>query len=472
MLLCELVESADPKLEISGIFTDSRKIRKNGIFVCLEGTKDDGHNHIAEAEKRGAALIVASHPVISAVPVLYTDRPAETLAGLSERFYQYPAEKLRLIGVTGTNGKTTVTYLIKAILEAAEKKCGLIGTNEILIGEKKSDFKSVMPTTPDALELSHIFSEMVSAGMEYAVMEVSSHALELGRVAHLCFEVGIFTNLTRDHLDFHHTMERYRQAKEKLFSQSKKAVINIDDPVGAEILTRCPCPAISVGCGQAELCAKNIVLSPIGTNFVLTEQDRCTPISLSLCGRFNVLNALCAIGAARLLELPDAAIVSGLSSVQGICGRLEHVPTGKDFQVLIDYAHSPDSLENILKTLAALKRGRLVTLFGCGGDRDRTKRAEMGRIAETLSDFVIVTSDNPRTENPLKIIEEIRAGMTKSNSITIPDRRNAIWYALENAQPSDLILLAGKGQETYQIIGETKYPLDEREIVKNWLKKH
>ena len=472
MLLCELVEGADPEIEISGIFTDSRKITKNSIFVCLEGTKDDGHNHVAEAEKRGAALIVASHPVVSSVPVLYTEDTIKALPRLSERFYKHPAEKLRLIGVTGTNGKTTVTYLLKAILDAAGKRCGLIGTNEILIGDRKSDFKSVMPTTPNALELSQIFSEMAADGIEYVVMEVSSHALELERVNHLHFEIGIFTNLTRDHLDFHHTMEAYQKAKEKLFTLCQKAVINTEDSIGADIFSHCPCPALSVGFENAELCAKNMVLSPHGLHFVLTERDRCTPVSMSLCGRFNVQNALCAIGAAKLLEIPYPAILSGLASVQGICGRLERVPTGREFQVFIDYAHSPDSLENVLKTLNALKRARLIVLFGCGGDRDRTKRAEMGRIAEALADFTIITSDNPRTENPLAIIEEIRFGMTGKDFIILPDRRQAIEYALSHANANDLILLAGKGQETYQIIGETKYPFDEREIVKNWLKKH
>lgn len=460
-------------VQISGIFSDSRKIIPGGVFVCLKGEKSDGHNYAKEAEKKGASVIVASEKISAGVPVVYVDDTDETLAKLSEKFFGFPSKRLKLVGVTGTNGKTTVTYLVKSILEAAGKKVGIIGTNKCFIGERELDFSSCMPTTPSALELAQIFKEMADSGCEYVVMEVSSHALALKRVFGLRFEVGVFTNLTRDHLDFHKTMEEYLAAKAKLFDISKKGVVNSDSAAGLKIISMCRCPVISVGIHDADILASAISLGEDFVEFTVSESGEKHNLHLNIPGKFSVYNALCAAGAARALGISYESITAGLASAGNVKGRVELVPTDTPYRVFIDYAHSPDGLSNILHTARGFTRGRVIVLFGCGGDRDRTKRAVMGEIAGNLADFSIITSDNPRTENPIDIIEEIKCGIDRTNGeyIIIVNRREAIEYALKTAGERDTVLLCGKGQETYQIIGDKKLHFDEREVIREILDK-
>lgn len=458
-------------VQISGIFSDSRKIIPGGVFVCLKGEKSDGHNYAKEAEKKGASVIVASEKISAGVPVVYVDDTDETLAKLSEKFFGFPSKRLRLVGVTGTNGKTTVTYLVKSILEAAGKKVGIIGTNKCFIGERELDFSSCMPTTPSALEIAQIFKEMADSDCEYVVMEVSSHALALKRVFGLRFEVGVFTNLTRDHLDFHKTMEEYLAAKAKLFDISKKGVVNSDSAAGLKIISMCRCPVISVGIHDADILASAISLGEDFVEFTVSESGEKHNLHLNIPGKFSVYNALCAAGAARALGMSYESITAGLASAGNVKGRVELVPTDTPYRVFIDYAHSPDGLSNILHTARGFTRGRVIVLFGCGGDRDRTKRAVMGEIAGNLADFSIITSDNPRTENPIDIIEEIKCGIDRTNGeyIIIVNRREAIEYALKTAGERDTVLLCGKGQETYQIIGDKKLHFDEREVIREIL---
>ena len=471
----ELFENAAgfEKIEISGISCNSQKIIPGNVFVCLKGENDDGHNYVKEAEEKGAVLIVAERQIKVGVPVVYTKDSTKTFAEIAEKFYDYPAKKLKLIGVTGTNGKTTVTFLIKSILEASGKKTGVIGTNKCFVADRALDFESKMPTTPDALELARIFDIMQKAGAEYIVMEVSSHALALNRVHGLKFKVGVFTNLTRDHLDFHKTMDNYLKAKQKLFDISEIGVINTDTAAGMTILSNCRIPAVTVGVHDADIRASLIKLGGSYVEFTASENGEDHVIAMPIPGKFSVYNALCAAGAARAIGIEYNDICAGLAAVENVKGRVELVPTQTDFKVFIDYAHTPDGLSNILHTAKGFTKGRVIALFGCGGDRDRTKREIMGKIAGELADFSIITSDNPRTENPVAIIEEIKIGMDKSGGeyIIIVNRREAIEYALAAAKKDDTVILCGKGQETYQIIGKEKIHFDEREIVKEILKK-
>ncbi|MBE7044363.1 MAG: UDP-N-acetylmuramoyl-L-alanyl-D-glutamate--2,6-diaminopimelate ligase [Ruminococcaceae bacterium] len=471
----ELFDSAGrlEHIPVEGIFKDSRKMKKNGLFVCLKGTKEDGHQFAAQAAENGASVIIAQEKISVGVPVVYVEDTAAALVEVSRRFYKNPARRLKLIGVTGTNGKTTVTHFIKAILEAAGKKVGLIGTNGIFVGNQPLDIERTMPTTPDALELQEIFAKMCDEQAEYVVMEVSSHAIAQGRIRDLQFVCSVFTNLSRDHLDYHKTMQAYQATKAKLFSVSDRAVINIDDAAGREIAFRCTCPVLTVGVHDAAITAGAISLEAHGSRFIAEEGDGRFPIQFCFLGRFNIYNALCAIGAARSLGIGYDAIQKGLSGLGGVAGRLEAVGTDGRFSVLIDYAHSPDGLENVLHTVRGFCRGRIILVFGCGGDRDRTKRPIMGEIAGRLADVSVITSDNPRTENPETILAEICSGMRRARGeyVAIADRKEAIFYALTRARAQDVVLLAGKGQETYQIVGYEKHHFDEREIVNEWFLK-
>lgn len=461
--------NVDSDVEICGIAYDSRQIMPGFAFVCIKGFETDGHSYVDKAIENGAALIVAQDRIESSVPVCYVSDTRNTLADMACRFYENPSKSFKLVGVTGTNGKTTVTHLIKSILEQAGKEVGIIGTNQNIIGDKVLLTKSTTPTTPNSLELQKIFSEMADSGAEYVVMEVSSHALELSRVRGCSFDVGVFTNLTRDHLDFHKTMRNYMLAKAKLFDHSAAGAINIDDEYGKqiyevhkgeEILTY----GIDSDC---DIKATDIKITPRGVNFTITYNNQQYPMFLCIPGTFSVYNAMSAICACIKLGIDMDTISKGLSAAVGVLGRVEVVPTDTEYMVIIDYAHTPDGLENIIRAMKSFAKGKVITLFGCGGDRDNTKRAVMGRVSGELSDFSIITSDNPRTEDPLKIIEMIEEGMKETDGeyIVIPDRREAIGYALDNAQPDDVIILAGKGQETYQIIGKEKFDFDERVVV-------
>lgn len=461
-------------IDITGVAYDSRSVMPGNVFVCVNGFETDGHKYAQSAEKNGAAVIVAQNKIGVSVPVIYEENTRIAVADLACKFYHHPSENFKLVGVTGTNGKTTITYLIKSILETAGKCVGVIGTNQNIIGDKVLVTQSTTPTTPNALELQKLFAEMAEGEADYVVMEVSSHALELERVHGCRFDVGVFTNLTQDHLDFHKTMENYRNAKAKLFDMCAKGVINCDDEHGRIIAENAKCEVLKIGLGtDTELMAKDIDISARGVDFTLVYGGKEYEAHLAIPGKFSVYNALCAAGAAIELGIDMETIIKGLADAKGVIGRVEVVPTDTDYTVIIDYAHSPDGLENIISTVKEFAKGRVITLFGCGGDRDTTKRAVMGEIAGKLSDYSIITSDNPRTEDPKKIIDMIEAGMKRTDGdyTVIVDRREAIGYALDFAKKDDVIILAGKGQETYQIIGKEKHDFDERVVVWNFLNK-
>lgn len=472
MLASELFGNKCPvELEgvnITGIAYDSRRVLPGYAFVCIKGFETDGHSYIDAAIENGAAVIVAQDKSDADIPVIYYEDTRRELANLACTFYDNPSKKFKLIGVTGTNGKTTVTYLIKSILEAQDKIVGIIGTNQNVIGDKVLLTQSTTPTTPNSLELQQLFAEMVDSGAEYVVMEVSSHALELDRVHGCQFDCGIFTNLTQDHLDFHKTMENYRDAKAKLFGLCDKGVINYDDEAGRHIAANTDCDILKIGLGDGcALTAKDIEITARGTEFVIDYKGIKYPVSIAIPGKFSVYNAACAAGAALQLGFDMDTVKAGLKEASGVLGRVEVVDTDTDYTVIIDYAHTPDGLENIISCAKEFTKGRVITLFGCGGDRDNTKRAIMGEIAGKLSDYSIITSDNPRTEDPKAIVDMIEEGMKKTDGeyTVIVDRREAIAYALRFAKKDDVIILAGKGQETYQIIGREKHDFDERIVV-------
>ena len=407
------------------------------------------------------------------IPYVLVRDCRRALALLSRNFFGDPAGEMQIIGITGTNGKTTTTYLLKHLLEdTIGAKVGLIGTNGNMIG---SEFIHTERTTPESFELQQLFAEMKSAGCTHVVMEVSSHSLVLSRVAGIDFAVGAFTNLTQDHLDFHHTMEEYAAAKALLFSACRVGCINIDDKWADTMMQNASCRLLTYSANgkEASLAAENIKLSAKGVSFTASCDGKCADVSLAIPGRFSVYNALntIAVGLALGISLDDCA--KAMKTAHGVKGRMELVPTDGDYTIVIDYAHTPDALENALKALQADHNGRLVVLFGCGGDRDRTKRPIMGAIAADNADFVIVTSDNPRTEQPQSIIDEILVGLEgkKTEHIAICDRAEAIKWAIDNHRANDVILLAGKGHEDYQVVGHEKHHMDEREIVAEHIEK-
>lgn len=473
MLLKELLPGSPPAyadIQITDLTCDSRKVKQGFAFVCINGTAIDGHIFALQAEQNGAAVIIAEKPTGARREVLVPDTHA-AYAAMSAAYFGRPADSFHLVGVTGTNGKTSVTYMLKAIIDAAGYKTGVIGTIQNLIGDEVVPAEN---TTPDAYELNRLFARMRDAGCEYVLMEASSHALDQKRVYDLPFEVAAFTNLTQDHLDYHKTMENYLQAKKKLFGMCKTAVVNLDDPYADRILADLSCKSVtySVSRNDSTYSANGVCMRPDGIEYELVGYHFIHHIKIRTGGKFSVYNSLCAAVCAMELGFSTAQIADALETLDGVKGRAEVVPTGKDFTVIIDYAHTPDGLANILSTFKELKKGRLVCLFGCGGDRDATKRPQMGAIAARLSDYVIVTSDNPRTEDPSAIIEDILAGMkdTKTPYTVIENRVEAIHYAITQAHKDDIIVLAGKGHETYQILASGKIHLDEREVIAEAIK--
>lgn len=457
---------ADLSREITGICYDSRAVKPGNLFVAICGYDTDGHKYIPMALEKGAACVLCEKAPAEGEYVLLSDtRRGLALAGAN--WYGNPAGEMTMIGITGTNGKTTTTYLVKHILEdCLGAKVGLVGTIQNMIGDEVLHTER---TTPESLELQALFRHMADAGCTHVVMEVSSHALCLHRVDGVTFDVGVFTNLTQDHLDFHKTMEEYCRAKAMLFARSKVGAVNVDDPWAKEILAHATCPVLTYSAkGQAALEATDIRLEPHHVAFTAHYQGTETACTLGIPGAFSVYNALSALSAALALGIAPEKAAASLATARGVKGRAEVVPTpGKDYTVLIDYSHTPDSLENILKTVREFARGRVIAVFGCGGDRDPIKRPIMGKIAADLADLVVVTSDNPRTEDPMAIIDQILVGIPKDQTPTtvIENRRQAIRWAMDNAQAGDVIVLAGKGHETYQEIGHEKFHLDEREEV-------
>ena len=460
-------QTADAACEIKELKYDSRQVQPGDVFVAITGFETDGHKYIAKAVAQGAALVVCEHVPEDgiAVPYVRVASSRRALAQMAANYFDHPADSMTMIGITGTNGKTTTTYLLKTILEAQGHRVGLIGTNQNMIGDE------VLPTertTPESFELQQLFAHMRDAGCTHVLMEVSSHSLVLDRVYGISFAVGAFTNLTQDHLDFHKTMEAYRDAKALLFHQSKTGVMNLDDADGRIILAEQACPFLTYGeQGGCDLCATDIQLHADSISFRCVTKDETVPVTLGIPGQFTVYNALCALTCAKALGISTAQAAAALHTAHGVKGRVEVVPTDTDYTVLIDYAHSPDGVENVLRAARGFTKGRVIGLFGCGGDRDRTKRPKMGAIAAQLSDLCIVTSDNPRTEQPEAIIDDILEGMkdTKTPYEVIVNRPEAIWHALDIAQPNDTIVLMGKGHETYQEINHVKHHLDEREVV-------
>lgn len=462
-----------PEREITGICSDSRRVGQGSLFVAIPGFQSDGHQYIRQAMEQGACAVVAQHapdcPVPEGVTLILVDDARRALAQLAAEWYDHPERQLRLIGVTGTNGKTTTTWLIRHILEQRGHKCGLIGTNGSIVD---GPLRPAERTTPEAPELYGLLREMADAGCEYAAMEVSSHSLVLERVHGLHFAAAAFTNLTQDHLDFHKDMEHYFQAKALLFQRCDTAVLNLDDDWGLRLAERVSCPRLTYSAKrlEADLIAKNIRLLPDQVQAVLVRDNDIARMRLNIPGMFSVYNGLTAIGCCLALGLTLEESAQALQSAQGICGRAEIVPTGREFTVMIDYSHTPDSMENILRTVRGYARGRVVGLFGAGGDRDHAKRPIMGRIAGELCDLCVVTSDNPRSEEPEAIIRDILQGMSQKHKYkVIPDRREAIAWCIKNARKDDIIVLMGKGQETYQEIRGVKHHLDEREEVRRAL---
>lgn len=453
-------------VNVLDIAYDSRNVKKGCAFVCIKGFKTDGHDFIRDAMQKGASLIVCQEKIDVDIPYIQVENTRHALAIISSNFYDNPSKKLKLIGVTGTNGKTSTTYIIKTILESSGKKVGLIGTNQNMIGQEVIKTKH---TTPESLELQQLFNKMYECGVEYVVMEVSSHSLELNRVDGCIFEVGIFTNLTQDHLDFHENMTNYLEAKKKLFNISKVAVLNRDDNAFLEISKNIKAQVLSysVDHNDAQLVAKNIRQKINGVEFEVVSNNDIERFEINIPGKFSVYNALGGILATMQLGIKIEKIKIALKEFEGVKGRAELVKLDKDFSVIIDYAHTPDGLLNILNTINDYKKARLITLFGCGGDRDNKKRSIMGDIATQLSDFCIITSDNPRTEDPKKIIDEIVSGIKKGTCeyVTIENRKQAIKYGLSILKKDDILLLAGKGHEDYQILNDKTIEFDERKIV-------
>ena len=467
-----LENTADPELEISGISYDSRKTQPGDLFVAIKGFEADGHRFIPKAVANGAAAVLCEDAPTDDTPYVKVKDCRYGLAVASRDFFGNPAGEMTVIGFTGTSGKTSSTHILKHVLEsAAGAKVGLIGTNGNMIGERLLHTEH---TTPESLELHKLFRQMKDEGCTHVVMEVSSHSLTLERVAGITFDVAVFTNLSQDHLDLHGTMEEYAAAKKKIFSQCRVGCINMDDERGAYMAEGVTCPILrySAKDNAADLSAKDVRLSATGVRFAAVHGSELALTKLAIPGMFSVYNALSVMAACIALGLPLADIAAGISSAKGVKGRMESVPTDGDYSILIDYSHKPDALEKALKALRPVTKGRLIVLFGCGGDRDRGKRPIMGEIAADNADLVIVTSDNPRTEDPMDIIREILPGVKSRHKAykMICDRPEAIRWAIDNAGPGDVILLAGKGHEDYQIIGHEKHHMDEREIVADWLK--
>ncbi|MCL2083049.1 MAG: UDP-N-acetylmuramoyl-L-alanyl-D-glutamate--2,6-diaminopimelate ligase [Oscillospiraceae bacterium] len=444
---------SDP--EAAFIRNDSRIVRAGDVFVAVRGAKLDGHDYVNQALSRGAILIVSEEKLTCAIPHIVVPDAREALARLAACFFGYPAKKLRMIGVTGTNGKTSVAYMIHGILEHVGHKSGIIGT---IVSER---------TTPDAITLHQTLRDMVDQGCEYCVMEVSSHALVQNRVDGIRYHTAVFTNLQQDHLDYHSSMEDYFVAKRKLFFQTDWAVINTGDEWGRRILGTTNAGRViryAVRNEIAELTAGDINCLPDAVEFTAIYSGRNAPVRWATPGLFSVQNALAAIGICLACELTLEQIAQAMGELKPVKGRMERVPVPADFTVLIDYAHTPDALKNVLLTAKQACKGRLIALFGCGGDRDRAKRPLMGQAVSSLPDIAIVTSDNPRTEPPMQIIEDILKGMT-GEPIVYPDRKEAIFEALRIAQTDDVLILCGKGHEDYTEINGQKLHFDEREIV-------
>lgn len=480
-----VVESrGDLETCVGDVTDDSRAVKPGFVFVAVKGVTVDGHRFIRDALAAGASAIVAENlaDVSGGIPCVRVPDSQEALGHLAATVFQEPSRRLYMVGVTGTNGKTTVAYLAKAVLEAAGKRVGLVGTVAYVIGDERLPASH---TTPGALELQRLLNRMVVNGMDAAVLEVSSHALALQRVAGSEFDVGVYTNLSQDHLDFHTDMEAYFEAKLKLFTglhspatkgNAKRAIVNVDDPYGVRVTQACRVPVWTYGLGGgADIRATDVSLSLEGSRFIAMTPSGPLEVQSRLVGAHNVSNILAAIGVGLQAGVPLDQIGKALKEIHNVPGRFERVDAGQSFTVIVDYAHSEDALMRLLTTVQGLKTGRILTVFGCGGDRDRDKRPKMGRAAARWSDVVLLTSDNPRSEDPMKILQEVEPGVREVMRDSplayemVPDRREAIRRAIEIAQPGDLVVIAGKGHEQVQIVGADHIPFDDRAVARSAL---
>ncbi len=469
-LLEHETETALPDQEITGLTDDSRKVQPGMIFACIRGERFDGHTVAEEVLNKGAAAVIADHDLGLGDRQILTEDTRALYGKLCAAWFGHPERKMHFIGVTGTNGKTTITNVIKHILTRSGYKVGLIGTIQNEIGDKIIHTEN---TTPFVYDLMALYARMAEEGCDYVVMEVSSFGLVQQRIGVTHFDAAVFTNLTQDHLDYHGTMENYYQAKKLLFHRCDYAVINIDDAYGKRLYEEISCPKKTYSTeGRGDYYADAIKLRADGTSFWLCCNDKSFPVNLQLIGMFNVSNALAALAVCCTRKLPLKQILSALETCSGVRGRCEVIPTGRDFTVICDYAHTPDAIENILRSVKEYTKGRLICLFGCGGNRDNTKRPKMAKAAAKYADLLIVTSDNPRDEDPEAIIAEILTGLTDRDVPyeVVVDRKEAILRSMQLAQPEDVIVLAGKGHEDYQILsGGLHIHMDEREIVRECL---
>ncbi len=478
MKLEQLVKNIDFEImsgslgtEVKAIKYDSRAVEEGDLFVCVSGFQTDGHKYAKSAVEKGASVIVAEHMAEGmdkdGLTVIITENTRKALALISAAYYDYPSEKMNVIGVTGTNGKTTTTYLIKTILDRLGYKTGVVGTIGNMIGDKKIHTER---TTPESLELQELFSEMADDGVTHAIMEVSSHSLALDRVAGVKYSTAVFTNLTQDHLDFHKTMDNYMKAKGILFSMAEKSVINMDDEAGKYMKSVAAGKVMTTGIDHedADLRAENISITADGVNYTLDYEGKQYPVKLNIPGRFSIYNSLGAIGACLLNGISMDDIIEGLSINKGVAGRFQSIPNDLGITAIVDYAHTPDGLVNILDTAHEFAKGRIITVFGCGGDRDRTKRPLMAEAVGKRSDFAIITSDNPRTEDPKTILDDTEVGIipTKCPYHKIIDRREAINEAIRMAKEGDVVIVAGKGHEDYQIFADRTIHFDDAEEIK------
>lgn len=469
------VLKGDISIDISSVEYDSRKVAAGSLFVAIKGYETDGHLFIQKAVEAGAkAVILEDEPNIDHgddIVIIKVENSRKSLGFISSNFFGNPGDNLKIIGVTGTNGKTSITYFLKSILKEAGYKIGIIGTIENQIEDIV--YESAV-TTPESRDIQELLAKMVEVGCEYCVMEASSHALYLDRVAAIPFKTAIFTNLTQDHLDFHKDFTEYLNAKKILFTyigEDGFSILNADDKTFEEISNMAGGKIVSYSITEdSDYKASEINMDINGTSFTLLNKGNNNRIYLKMIGEFSIYNSLAAIAAAHELGIAFSIIKEGLSKVS-VNGRFQLIESNKDFAVVVDYAHTPDGLYNVLSTARKITGGKVICVFGCGGDRDKKKRPIMGKVAGEISDYLVVTSDNPRTEDPVKIIDMVEVGVkeTSAKYIKITNRKEAIAYAIEMAEPKDIVIIAGKGHEDYQIVGKTKYPFSDYEIAKKIL---
>lgn len=482
MYIKNLLEGIDYKViqgsadsEIEAIGWDSRNVKPKSLFICVKGKNVDRHDYALDAIKAGATALVIQHEIVnipSGIDVLYVNDSRASMAKIAATYFGHPSQYFNLIGITGTNGKTSVSWFIAKILEVAGRKTGIIGTIDNKIGNSKISIDKLNPTTPDSIELQGIFKEMLNQGVTDVAMEVTSTALVNNRVDYSNFKIGVFTNLTQDHLDEHGTMENYKTAKMRLFDMCEHSVINADDPIYEDIINNTKSEnIISYGIERdAYFKAEDIEFHFDGVSFTLNVNKMKKNVWLKVPGKFSVYNALAAIAACYISGLAIDEIIKGIGEIEGVRGRFEIVPNPKGCLVIVDYAHTPDGLSNILSSVKEFARGDIISVFGCGGDREKTKRPIMGKIAGQWSNISILTSDNPRTENPSKILDDIEVGIKETICVyeKIENRKEAIYRALDLAKANDVIIIAGKGHETYQVFQDKTIHFDDTEVVKEY----